>query len=135
MRRLRRCRNESGAAAVEFALVAPIMIALMLGIVEFGYYFNFKTTVTNYAMVTARGYSINPASQPANAADRKALAATALGVPTSAITNDPAASVDCSVTANRGDNFTVTVKVKRRTLTGFPQQEFTYSGKGLGQCA
>ncbi len=135
MRLLRRDREESGAAAVEFALVAPIMISLMFGIIEFGYYFNFKTTVTNYAMVAARGYAINPGAQPDNTADRKSLAATALGVPASAITNDPKGSIDCTVTANSGKNFTVTVQVKRRTLTGFPKQEFTYSGKGLGQCA
>ena len=54
MKLLRRRERETGAAAVEFALVAPVMIALMFGIVEFGVAFNYKTTVNNYAAVTAR---------------------------------------------------------------------------------
>jgi len=135
MKLLRRRERETGAAAVEFALVAPVMIALMFGIVEFGVAFNYKTTVNNYAAVTARSYSIDPATQPASPAERKALAATALGISPADVLTDPVASLDCTLTANRGQRFTVEIRVKRRTLTGFPRQEFTYSGKGLGLCA
>lgn len=135
MNLMRRRAHENGAAAVEFAMVAPIMIALMFGIVEFGAAFNFKTTVSNYAAVTARAYSMDPATQPATPAARQAQAASALGVPTAAVLNDPKADVDCTVAANRGKRFTVKIRVKKRTLTGTPRQEFTYSGKGLGLCA
>lgn len=130
-----RRRRERGAAAVEFALVVPLMISLMLGIIEFGYYFNFNTTVSNYAMVTARGYAIKADSVPADEGERKALAASALGIPASSITSAPAPSVDCTAAGNSGKAFRITIKVQRPTLTGFPQQKFTYSAKGLGQCA
>ena len=35
-----RRRDEKGASAVEFALVLPVLLALLLGIIEFGFAFN-----------------------------------------------------------------------------------------------
>lgn len=37
--RLRARRRESGAAAVEFALVAPIFLYVLIGIIQYGFYF------------------------------------------------------------------------------------------------
>lgn len=39
MRRVRRSRVDRGAAAVEFALVMPILFALLFGIIDYGAYF------------------------------------------------------------------------------------------------
>ena len=47
-------RSESGQAAVEFALVAPILIALLLGIVQAGIAFNNYLAVTDAARAGAR---------------------------------------------------------------------------------
>jgi len=37
---IRRRRRDSGAAAVEFALVLPILVLLVFGIIQFGHLFN-----------------------------------------------------------------------------------------------
>jgi Flp pilus assembly protein TadG len=39
MTRFRRRRDEGGAAAVEFALLAPIVLLLVFGIIQYGLYF------------------------------------------------------------------------------------------------
>jgi Flp pilus assembly protein TadG len=53
-RRLQPFRSERGQAAVEFALVAPIVIALLLGIVQGGIAFSHYLTITDAARAGAR---------------------------------------------------------------------------------
>ncbi|MFI7585166.1 TadE/TadG family type IV pilus assembly protein [Kocuria sp. M1N1S27] len=52
-------RSERGAAAVEFALVVPILLALVLGIIEFGRAYNAQISLTHAARETARTMAIN----------------------------------------------------------------------------
>lgn len=47
-------KNDRGVAAVEFALVAPVLILLVLGIIEFGWLFNGWVTITSAAREGAR---------------------------------------------------------------------------------
>jgi len=47
-------RTEGGQAAVEFALVLPVLIALLLGIVQAGVAFNHYLAVTDAARAAAR---------------------------------------------------------------------------------
>src|SRR4051794_41928861 len=47
-------RSERGQAAVEFALVAPILIALLVAVVQAGITFNHYVTVTDAARAAAR---------------------------------------------------------------------------------
>jgi Flp pilus assembly protein TadG len=51
---LHRLRAERGASAVEFALVLPLLVMLVLGIFEFGLAYNTKITLTHAAREGAR---------------------------------------------------------------------------------
>jgi Flp pilus assembly protein TadG len=51
---LRLLRREDGQAIVEFALVLPLLMGLLLGIVQFGIVFNNYETLTDAARVGAR---------------------------------------------------------------------------------
>jgi len=53
-RHTQRIRSERGQAAVEFALVAPLLIALLLAVLEVGIAFNNYITVTDAARAGAR---------------------------------------------------------------------------------
>lgn len=46
--------HDDGAAAVEFALVLPILMALVMGIIQFGWYFFVANTATGAAREAAR---------------------------------------------------------------------------------
>ena len=58
--RLRVLRGrERGAAAVEFALVLPLLIVLLLGIIDFGLYYYNDLQLTHAARDAARYLSVN----------------------------------------------------------------------------
>ena len=46
--------NEKGQSLVEFALLLPILLLLLLGIIQFGIIFNGQITVTSAAREGAR---------------------------------------------------------------------------------
>jgi Flp pilus assembly protein TadG len=54
MRVAKLLRQEDGQGMVEFAMVLPILMAVMLGIVQFGIIFNNYETLTDASRVAAR---------------------------------------------------------------------------------
>lgn len=54
MRKSRHVHNERGASAVEFALVVPILLALVFGIINFGFLFAQDLALSNAARQAAR---------------------------------------------------------------------------------
>jgi len=56
-------RSDAGASALEFALVAPILLALLFGMIEFGFAFQAQLAVTHAAREGARMAAVlqNPA--------------------------------------------------------------------------
>ena len=54
MRCCNRLRNTDGVSAVEFGLVLPLLLVLVLGIIDYGYVFFVDLTLTNAAREGAR---------------------------------------------------------------------------------
>ena len=59
MLRTRSLRNEDGQAAAEFALVLPLLAALLLGIAQFGIVFNNYITLTDATRAGARKAAVS----------------------------------------------------------------------------
>lgn len=58
-------RTERGAALVEFALILPIFLTLVLGLITFGQSYNRKLTMTNAAAEASRyGATLAPSTLP-----------------------------------------------------------------------
>ncbi|MFO6452935.1 MULTISPECIES: TadE/TadG family type IV pilus assembly protein [unclassified Aeromicrobium] len=120
-RRSRRER-ERGVAAVEFALIAPVLMAIVIGILEFGMAWNYRTQLNNATQIAARNYSIDRNWNTARA--------NVTGMaPGATVTK----SIDCTTTTV-GQAVTVNTTIVRPTITGLFGANFTYRGKGVAQC-
>jgi hypothetical protein len=92
---LGRTKNEDGAAAVEMALVLPILLLLVFGIIEFGFIFNRYISVTHAAREGVRhlALGVDPAE-----AELKAEGAT--GDVVSSDVSDP---INCTQSSPAAD--------------------------------
>lgn len=120
-------KDHRGAAAVEFAIVLPVLLVLLLGIIDFGYAFYVQGALSNAAREGARDMAIH--NSPAAARIRVQQAATPLVVPNTAaaIAISPAACAP-------NTNVTVTVTYTYTYLTGFFGKSVVMKGKGEMRC-
>lgn len=144
--KLRR-RRHRGAAAVEFALVVPLLVMILFGIMEFGYAFFIQASVASAARVGVRSYAINWNTGPLNntaaqneAAARStaiALAESAPGLVPGDFVNPPTISPSCTTTTV-GSQTTLTLTYKYHSLTGLLDgvlgSNIIVTGKGSMSC-
>ncbi|MFJ5975627.1 MULTISPECIES: TadE/TadG family type IV pilus assembly protein [Pseudarthrobacter] len=127
-----RKRKEEGAAAVEFALILPVLLLMIIGIIEFSLGFNAQLSLNQAAREGARNMAIhNNATAAATAASNAAGRLEATSVSTTfSVTGG-------GTTCSAGKQVTATTSYTLTTVTGF-LDAFTGSiimtGKGTMQC-
>jgi Flp pilus assembly protein TadG len=104
-------RSERGATLVEFAILAPFLILLLFGIIEFAWLFSVNLDVRHGAReggrLAATDDFANPGSPATDICARMDLA------------DRPSTEISISRTgSNIGDDITVTVDTPASTLTG-----------------
>ncbi|WP_247046478.1 TadE/TadG family type IV pilus assembly protein [Arthrobacter rhizosphaerae] len=122
--------SERGAAAVEFALVAPILVMLLLGIMEFGRAYNAQVSLTNAAREGVRVMAVSNNQASARTAAKNAVVSLN---PTLADSNIAFRSTDGTSGCTADRQMTVTITYSLRTLTGIAGP-FTMTGRGVMQC-
>ncbi|MFM6973925.1 MAG: TadE/TadG family type IV pilus assembly protein [Agromyces sp.] len=90
--KLRNLLGDRGASAVEFAVIAPVLILLVLGIIEASLMFNAQITLTNAAREGARYSAVHATETVANIQTRTVAAATM------ALVTSPVTTANVSVT-------------------------------------
>jgi Flp pilus assembly protein TadG len=104
-------RNEEGQAMVEFAMILPILITLVFGIIQFGILFNHSLTLTDAVRTGARQAAVSrtlPGDPVQAAKDRvKSAAAGSLTLTDSDITVTPK-DLSGGGTFEQGGDVTVT---------------------------
>lgn len=116
--------RDRGAVAVEFALVVPLLVLFLFGIVEGGTRYAQQNEVNHWAFLVARDLSIDPdlnATTEVNALkgdDPTSYAVSSAG--------------DCSATPSSND-VTVTVTATHTSLTGM-FGSYTIKGTGVARC-
>lgn len=125
--------EERGAVAVEMALLLPILILLLLGIMEFGRAYNAQVTLTNAAREGVRVMAITNVRADARTAATNAAAALKITAtnPTFAFTTTPTATSPATCAAGR--QVTMTISYTLDSLTGIAGP-FSMTGKGVMQC-
>ena len=103
LNRHRRHFGERGAVAVEFALIVPVLVVMMVGLIEFSFAFNAQITINNAAREAARTMAIHndvgqSTSAAVNAASTLNPALTASQVSISPGSCTPNATVKVTVT-------------------------------------
>lgn len=119
-----RWRSERGAAAVEFALVVPVLLALLLGIIEFGRAYNVQISLTHAARETARTMAVG--NVWSDAVSRGTTAAPAVDLEA---TDFAAAPATCAP----GQQISVTVSHELETITGIADG-LTLTGEAAMRC-
>jgi len=124
---LRRTSSERGAAAVEFALIVPILVLLVFGIVEFSRVYNVQLSLSNAAREGARTMAIH--NDPA--LTRSTVIASAPSVnPAIAEGNIAISPSDCVA----GATVTVTISYSVSLLSGFFGAQLPLSSEGVMRC-
>lgn len=128
--------SERGGVAVEFALLAPILIMLLLGIMEFGRAYNVQVTLTNAAREGARSVAITAVEADAIAAAINAAPTLNPMLKNTDVTLRYAAIPAMAPTPTAclpGRHVTVTVTYSLNTMTGIAGP-FSMTGVGTMLC-
>lgn len=119
-------RREGGAVAVEFALLAPVLIMILLGIMEFGRAYNVQVSLSSAAREGVRVMAINNNPAAARTAVKNAATQLQPALTDANVTVSPSA---CTA----GSQVTVTISYTLSTMTGIAGP-FPMSGKGVMLC-
>lgn len=118
--------HERGAVAVEFAILLPLLLMLVLGTIEFGRAYNAQITLTNAARDGVRVMAITNVAADAKTAAKNAAASVSSAIPISDVTLS-------STTCSTGSQVTLTIKYNLSTITGIAGP-FAMTGKGVMLC-
>ena len=119
-----RPERERGAVAVEFALVAPLLLLVLVAIVEFSFFFNLQISVTQAAREAARTMAVTNDSG-------EAQAAAVAGAPS---INLAPGNVSLSGACSPGTTIEATVAFSSPSLTGLFTPSLSVTGKGAMRC-
>ncbi len=118
--------SERGAVAVEFAILAPVLVMLLLGIMEFSRAYNAQASLSSAAREGVRVMAISNNQ----AAARTAAKTAALSLkPALTDTNITFGTANCST----GAQMTITISYNLSTMTGVAGP-FPMKGKGAMLC-
>lgn len=124
-----------GAAVVEFAIVAPLLIALVLGIIAFGHTYYVQSTLSNAARDGVRIMALQDTSNgrdPVTEAKKRAVASAspAVALTESQVSVTPST---CKAVDSSGPLTATVIITYPMTLLG-GVGEITLTGKGTMRC-
>jgi Flp pilus assembly protein TadG len=139
-------REQNGSVAVEFALILPLLVALLIGIAEFGMTYNAQVTLSNAAREAARTLVVT-GSSPSETATSAAAAARAAALAASPDLVPPLKDTDIAFVFTTADGAavtpaacatgataTATIGYSHQLMTGFFGTAINLTGKAAMRC-
>ena len=126
-----RLRDQRGASAVEFALIVPLLILLVVGIAEFGRAFQVQSTLSAAAREGVRTMALQNDPGQARAMVRSVASSLNPALTDGQITISPAG---CPATYSPGAAVTLTITYRMPFFTGFFGAGVDLPGKGVMRC-
>ena len=126
-----RLRDDRGATAVEFALIVPLLIVLLLGIAEFGRAFQVQGTLSAAAREGVRVMALQNDPTAARAAVRNAATSLNPTITDAEIAISPAS---CPATNGGTTSVRLTISYPMPYLTGFFGSGLGLTGTGVMRC-
>ncbi len=124
-------RTERGATAVEFALIVPLLIALVIGIAEFGRAFQVQGTLSAAAREGVRLMALQNDPAAARAAVRTAAASLDPAITDAQIEIAPSS---CPQLNGGSTSVRLTITYPMPYLTGFFGTGVDLTGTGVMRC-
>lgn len=126
--------SERGAVAVEFAILAPVLIMLLLGIIEYGRAYNAQISLSNAAREGVRVMAIsNNQATARTAAKNVAVSLSPALVDTNFIFSATGGTTNGTGNCSTGAQMTVTINYSLSPLAGITGP-LPMKGKGVMLC-
>lgn len=122
-------RRERGAAAVEFALILPVFLLLVFGMIEFSRAYNAQISLSGAAREGAREMAVHNNAAAAVAAASQAAPSLSPKISASQVSISPS-----TCTGRLGQPVQVTISYNFPLMTGFFGVSIPLTGVGVMQC-
>jgi Flp pilus assembly protein TadG len=126
-----RLRDQSGASAVEFAFIVPLLILLVVGIAEFGRAFQVDSTLNAAAREGVRTMALQNDQAATRAMVQSVASSLNPAITDADITISPSA---CPLDSTGGTNVTVTIDYRLPFFTGFFGTGVDLTATGVMRC-
>ena len=127
--------RDRGASAVEFALVLPILLLLVLGIIEFGRAYHLQTTLSNAARDGVRVMALENSVSKARSTAKASAKPLNLTDSDMKFTNELGRPLDDCTAASEPGTVSMTIEYPFSLVSGFlPIGDITLTGKGSMRC-
>lgn len=122
--------TDRGAAAVELALVLPVLLMIIFGIIDFGRMLNAQVTLTEAAREGARAQVLGQ-----SAPDRVTAATLGMSAVSTAVTACAGADTDAVVVVTHTFSFVTPFGSIARMFGNGPGDTVVLNGRGVMSCA
>ncbi len=131
---MRLLRSETGAAAVETALVMPLLLMVVFGVVDFGRLLNAQITLTQAAREGARWAALGQSGVPARVAQAAPGLAPAPSAAVTACPASPAVGANATVVASYTFSFITPFGAISGMFGGTTPGSLTLTSTGVMRC-